>query len=318
MGKRTKEDKKLKVDILTPIRYGGPQKWGDDLAKAFRQKGVEAQNIHSLFGILRRFFYTDADIIHSALPFPFNLQGKPIILTIHGNYKREKNLSNFLRRLSLQNAKTITVPSYFLKKKLGLKKAVVISNAIHLNNLRPIAHRSKKVIKIVTLTSFSFWDKARGVIDLLEILKGVEAKTRQKFEFIVIGGGKHLESVKSMALARKYKFPVKFIGFHSHPIRLLRKSDIFVYYSHLDNLPIAIMEGIASGLPVVSNDVGAVGEMVKTSKSKKEFLDSVLSYLSNPSKRANDSLKNLESLKKKNKEVFDNFVGAYKRWIKRN
>src|SRR3989344_4856365 len=42
----------------------------------------------------------------------------------------------------------------------------------------------------------------------------------------------------------------------------LKESDIFVYCSYLDNMPFAILEAMACGMPVVSNDVGAVKEII--------------------------------------------------------
>ena len=41
------------------------------------------------------------------------------------------------------------------------------------------------------------------------------------------------------------------------------KNDLFLYYSVHDNFPIAILEAMALGLPVVTNDVGAVREMIR-------------------------------------------------------
>src|SRR3989344_1402337 len=111
----SKVEKKLKVDVLTPIRYGGARKWGEDLARALKREGIEAQNFHSFLGFVRRIFWTNATLIHSALPLPFILFGKPVFLTIHGDYKKEKNPSNFLRPISIKNARAVTVPSQFLK-----------------------------------------------------------------------------------------------------------------------------------------------------------------------------------------------------------
>ena len=120
----------MKVDILTPIRFGGPQKWGDDLVKKLKTKGIEAKNIHNFWGIIKRFFWTDADIVHTTLPLFFTFHNKPVILTIHGDYTREKNIGSYLYGLAIKKAKKITVPSEFLKKELKLKNAIVIPNGI--------------------------------------------------------------------------------------------------------------------------------------------------------------------------------------------
>ena len=171
----------MKVDILTPIRFGGPQKWGDDLVRALKQEGVEARNIHNFWGIIKRFFYTNADIIHSTLPLFFNLQGKNIILTIHGDYRKEKNIWKYFWPLAIKRTDRITVPTEFLKSELNLEDAVVISNGIFLEDYKPIKYNKGGTLQIVTVTGFSFWDKARGVIELLKILEEAKKKTKQRF-----------------------------------------------------------------------------------------------------------------------------------------
>jgi glycosyltransferase involved in cell wall biosynthesis len=285
----------MKIDILTPIRFGGPQKWGDDLVRALEKEGIEARNIHNFLGIIKRFFYTDADIIHSTLPLFFNLQGKPIILTIHGNYKKE-NIWKYLYPLAMKRANAITTPSNFLKEQLNLEKAIVIPNGIFpedYKQIKQVKHRKNKPIQIVTVTGFKFWDKARGVLKLFKILQEVKNKTKKKFVFTVVGNGPYLEKIKNES--KKYDVPIKFIGFHSNPKDILQKSDIFVYYSYLDNLPITILEAMASGLPIVANDVGAIGEMIKASKDDSEFEKEVISLLNNKKIKKDKNNKNIDN-----------------------
>lgn len=256
----------MKVDILTPIRYGGPQKWGDDLVRALKNEGIEARNIHNFWGIILRFFYTDADVVHSALPLFFNLQDKPIILTVHGDYTREKNIWKYLWPIAIKKAKRTTVPSEFLKKEIGLEQAFVIPNCIFSEDFKPSFNKNKKdkVIQITTVTGFKFLDKSKGVLELIRILERVKKKTKKQFTFTVVGGGVYLKKIEEEA--KKYGLLVHFIGFHPSPSEILQRSDIFVYYSNLDNFPFVILEAMASGLPVITNDIGAVSEIIETGK----------------------------------------------------
>lgn len=266
----------MKVDILTPIRFGGPQKWGDDLVRALKEQGIEARNIHNFWGIIQRFFYTDADVIHSTLPLFFTFHNKPLILTIHGIYPKE-NLWKYIYPRTIRKAKAVTVPSEFLKNELKLEKAKVIPNGIFLEDFKPVKHEKREVIRIVTVTGFKFWEKARGVLELLKILEQVKKLSKQKFVFIVVGGGPFLEKIKEES--KKYDVPVEFIGFHPNPKEILQQSDIFVYYSFLDNMPISIIEAIACNLPIVSNDIGAIGELVDVYGNNYDYINEILKVI---------------------------------------
>ena len=307
----------MKVDILTPIRFGGPQKWGDDLVRALKAERIEARNIHNLWGIIQRFFYTDADVIHSTLPLTFNLQGKPIILTIHGNLNIEKHPWSFMWSVAIKRANVITVPSEFLKKELGLKKAIAIPNGIFPEDYKPVKPRKKEVLQIVTVTGFKFWDKARGVIELLKILEEVKRKTKQKFDFTVVGGGPYLNKIKEES--RKYDIPVKFIGFHPNPKEILQKSDIFVYYSFQDNLPIAILEAMAYRLATLTNNCGAVRTIIKNnyngfiSLNNPDFVNKLIYLMKNNKTRIRLGKKAMIVFKKFSwNKIIKNFIILYK------
>src|SRR3989344_4687424 len=124
------KDIKMNVDILTPLRWGGPQKWGDNLSESLLKKGIYAKNIHSFFGIIKRIFYTKADVIHSTLPLFFTFHKKPIILTIHGDFNNENKIWKFFYKIAIKKSLEVTVPSKWLKHKLGLSHANIIPNGI--------------------------------------------------------------------------------------------------------------------------------------------------------------------------------------------
>ena len=57
------------------------------------------------------------------------------------------------------------------------------------------------------------------------------------------------------------KIKINFRGFVD-PKPFYQSADVFLYYSDHDNMPNAIIEAMGYGLPVISNDIGAVGEMI--------------------------------------------------------
>jgi len=59
---------------------------------------------------------------------------------------------------------------------------------------------------------------------------------------------------------------VEFTGFLTDPKQVLAQSDVFLYYSHHDNFPIVILEAMACGLPAITNNIGAVCEIIENEK----------------------------------------------------
>lgn len=280
----------MKVNILTGIRKGGPYTWGRDLAAELDRHGMEAKHIHTLGALLYSPIYQDADVIHTSLPLSHRLWKKPVVLTIHGEYPPEKNIWRFFYPAAIKRADIVTTPSNFLKERLNLDKAIVIPNAIFPQRFGMAEHTGKDIINLVTATKFYFQDKARGVLNILEILSNVPEEVRKHIKYTVVGGGPYLEQVTREK--KRYNIDVEFTGALQSPQEILEHSDLFLYYSHQDNFPIAILEAMACGLPVITNEVGAVSEIIENEKdgyiaaTDNTYLEYLLNLINNSNLRA--------------------------------
>ena len=275
----------MKINILTSVHKGGPYNWGRDLAYLLNKKGFIANHVHKLKEVLISPFYQDADIIHTTLPLTYKLWRKSVVLTVKGDYSIEERKWRLFYPIAIKKADVITAPSQFLKEKLTLDDAIVIPNAILPEQFKMVEHSDKDVINLVTVTKFGFRDKAEGVLNIVKILEKVQKSTNKKINYTIIGGGLYLEQIKEKT--RGYNMKVKFTGFLNAPKEVLEASDIFVYYSIHDNFPNAILEAMASGLPVVTNNVGAVHEIIKSGKNgyvaeyDEEYMGFLLGLLNN-------------------------------------
>src|SRR5262249_37268532 len=54
----------------------------------------------------------------------------------------------------------------------------------------------------------------------------------------------------------------RLLGYRTDAVRLLSGCDVFCLASHQEGLPVAVMEAMALGLPIVATDVGGVSELV--------------------------------------------------------
>jgi glycosyltransferase involved in cell wall biosynthesis len=199
-----------------------------------------------------------------SIPIKYRLWKKPLVLSIHGEYPIEKSIWQIFRPGAIRRADIVTTPSHFIKERLNLQDAIVIPNAVSPEKFQPVDHTEKDVINLLTITNFYFEDKARGVLDILEILSRLPAEVNKRIKYSVVGGGPYLEQVTREA--KRYPVNVEFRGKLPSAKKTLQSSDIFIYYSHLDNTPTVILEAMACGLPVITNGVGAVGEMIVNGK----------------------------------------------------
>lgn len=243
----------MKKIALITFPAGGPFVWAKNLQKHLIPKGYHCQLFSGrkdyLLAQLRYF-----DLVHTCVPVP-NLLTKKYILTIHGNYLEEKHLSQYLFPVCIKRAAVVTTPSQFLKQTLHLKNALVIPNGIDLpDKIKTVYDYQQKTPRLGLLTNFNFRPKAEGALTLAQIIK----KIAPAAELIIAGNGQYLAEFQQKILAVNKN--VRFLGFCPKE-KLFKQIDIFTYYSFLDNQPLAIMEAMAYGLPVISNQVGAVKEL---------------------------------------------------------
>lgn len=81
-----------------------------------------------------------------------------------------------------------------------------------------------------------------------------------RFRLVIVGEGPERPALT--ALARSLGLAVEFRGEVSDPAPLYRGFDVFALSSDTEQMPLSVLEAMASGLPVVSTDVGDVGMMV--------------------------------------------------------
>lgn len=253
---------KKQILVITPRIKGGPWQWGADLVSELNKtEEFEAKHIFSLKDKFLSPFSFNSCIIHTTNPLAFSFLMKPLILTVHG--KIHSFFWKFFYWLGAQRASVVTVPSIFLKNYLGIKKAVVIPNAINVAKFSEVNLTERDYFNILTVTKFWFPEKARGLFELAQLIFNLAKDFDKKINWRIVGYGPLLEDVKkSVALLERPKnLSVQWFGYDT-PQKYFSDSDIFTYFSYEDNMPIAVMEAMASGLPVVTNKVGAVGEII--------------------------------------------------------
>lgn len=292
-----------KVNFYVPLRNGGPKTWAISLAKELRKLDIEAQIKDTLSRYWGQVF--DRSIVHSTLPFPTRPISGKYILTIHGDFTQESNAWARLYPLAIRMASIVTVPSNSLKDRLKLKNALIVENGIERPESIKRDFKISGTPKLGMLTNFDFRNKAQGVIELAKIARKAEFSGQ-----IVIGGdGQHIDAVRKKTEAI---FPgILFIGF-TNKEEFFKKIDIFTYYSQQDNQPLALMEAMAAGIPLITNQIGATPEITPDGlivKDNDEYIEKLTDLLENLHSR----IRNSEAGRKAASRFFVDKVAQ--RWI---
>jgi glycosyltransferase involved in cell wall biosynthesis len=146
-------------------------------------------------------------------------------------------------------------------------------------------------------------------------------KVRDGIEFIVAGEG-HLRPelvslCEKLAIEERFHFP----GFRNDSASLLKLMDIFVLSSLDEGLPIAMLEAMATGLPIVTTGVGAIPDVIKNDKNgmimeKGDFKcleEILLSLISDPEKRKKLGGNAYETVREKysNERMTERYLNVY-------
>jgi len=80
--------------------------------------------------------------------------------------------------------------------------------------------------------------------------------------FLAVGQGPMEEEIHQLHDQLGLGDRFRFLGFRSDALRIMAGCDLFCLASHHEGLPIAVMEAMAIGLPIVATDVGGLAELV--------------------------------------------------------
>jgi glycosyltransferase involved in cell wall biosynthesis len=83
-------------------------------------------------------------------------------------------------------------------------------------------------------------------------------------QLLVVGDGPQREALEKQVAEAGLAGAVRFAGHDPEPERWLRAMDLFVLPSYAnEGVPQALMQAMMSGLPCITTDVGAIGEIAR-------------------------------------------------------
>lgn len=80
---------------------------------------------------------------------------------------------------------------------------------------------------------------------------------------VIVGGGELAGDLRREAEELGVQERVTFAGEQPKPEDFLAGADVYLLTSHVEGLPLSVLEAMASGLPVIATDVGGMADIVK-------------------------------------------------------
>lgn len=137
----------------------------------------------------------------------------------------------------------------------------IIHNGVDCRQFSPVARTigsgPRRLITVCRLIG------RKGVDDLIRALPAVK-ETFGPVELTVAGEGNLKESLSALAESEGVAGDIKWLGAVDHDALpdIYRQSDVFVLPSHFEGMSNALLEAMASGLPVVVTATGGVEELI--------------------------------------------------------
>lgn len=191
------------------------------------------------------------------------LRGVPVLVNYRGG-EAETFLCRQARwvRPTMRLARVLAVPSGFLQgvfARHGMT-AEVVPNVVDLARFRPAERRTPGKHIVVTRN-------LEPIYDIPTALRAL-AKVRTRFpaaRMTVAGSGPERESLQRLAHELGIAEVVRFTGRldRDEIAALYRDADLLLNPSTADNMPNSLLEAMASGVPIVSTNVGGVPFLVE-------------------------------------------------------
>ena len=171
------------------------------------------------------------------------------------------------RRVALSGRHTTVIfPSQALEAiaqtiwKLPPSRLRLIPNGI---NYARFAGRSDNMGGTVTIGTVATLRREKNIHRLIEAFEQVKASNPSgQFRLVIVGDGPERLTLQAFAIRLGLSDHVLFTGASTHPEEWLRKMDIFALSSDTEQMPLGILEAMASGLPIAATAVGDIAKMV--------------------------------------------------------
>lgn len=258
------EAERLGIPVISLGRMqtkGHDRRVVSDLAQLIRQQGIDIVHCH---------------LYHAALYGRLAARRARVasVVTVHNVYAQSKWHRRLLNRwLARRTAKIVAVSEavghdVLRHDRVDQQRLAVIPNGIDLqaaqSHLSPAEARRRLVLPedAQVIACVGRLEKQKGHRFLFEALAELRARRGDCPYLLLVGDGGEREGLQQAIAALRLDDRVRLLGTRRDIADILRAADLFVLPSLWEGLPLAMLEAMAAGVPVVASRVGGVGEVL--------------------------------------------------------
>lgn len=234
----------------------------------------------------------------------------PDVIHLHGSeFQKWYNESNSrtkkkIRNLLAESSAFIVLGDKWNKAVKEIEPAtrtVVVSNAVHIPDYT--TNWNGDTFQILFLGVLI---KRKGVADLIQAISLLKKEGwLNNIKFIIAGSGSEEESLKQQASELKVEPWIEFAGWTDGKAkeRYLKESQALVLPSYNEGLPIAVLEAISYGLPVIATAVGDMAAAVREGENGFLIKPGDVSALADKIKKITEDKGRYTQMSAKSKEI---------------
>jgi glycosyltransferase involved in cell wall biosynthesis len=169
------------------------------------------------------------------------------------------------RRLALSGSNSmVVVPSQSLARlareswKIPSANLRYVPNGVDCARFQGASERAPGPLVIGTVAALRPEKNLARLIRLFDAF----VTRRPQSQLVIVGDGPERQKLEALAAATGRGDRILFTGATLTPEREFARFDIFALSSDTEQMPLSVLEAMASGLPILSFDVGDVGAMV--------------------------------------------------------
>lgn len=233
----------------------------------------------------------DIDLIHSQGPASLDLVvaiagraagvkvliTRPVMIEDQVTYSKIRKLIYGLidRNITLKLVDHVIAVSFaglnHLKNTCGLESNCVslIHNGVNLERFSQRIHNDhdgSNADKTVTIGMVAQLFPPKGWPDFIGVVEKLNTRGLH-LRALIVGEGFLREELETCVIEKGLENVIEFTGFRDDVAILYNQMDFFLFTTHREGLSVAVIEGMASGLPFVATDVGGIREQVIEDKN---------------------------------------------------